>query len=209
MNLIKIKYASLAAGFLLAGSTVLPIVQVLYAQAPPPVPADGSQTAKKQTAEPRQVSITSAIARVSEADLKASGINYDLVPAKPSSQKMYRFYATGTRASHFFQKLSAQKVVTEAPTVTTVDDVTATVSISTPLPQGKVTAQQLTVIPHINADNSVTLRLYSVFEDSMGRSELSTTRTIKNRDTIAILMPNFIAQPGGEYRIYFVTPTIK
>ena len=262
MKLIKIKFAALSAGLLLAGASVPPLVHALDAQTPSAAQATVTQTivlqhivpvdllkslhwdqtanlpagvtkiqalpaqnalavtatpagfakvgeiVKQLDIEPRQVKIVSAFAYASDADLKASGIKFDQVPVNEPSQKMYRFYATGSRVAQFLQTLTKQRAVTEED-ITTTNNVTATISRSDAAPSRKARVQQFTVTPHINGDDTITLGLHWGFSDGTVNRGISTTRTVRNGDTMVIVIPPAASQAAGENTLFFVTPTVK
>jgi len=156
---------------------------------------------------PRQVQIKFATAYAAEADLKASGINLDLVPAPDLGRAAFLRYATGKDAAAFLQTLMSQGAVPQAPVITTTNNVAATITQSTALPSQVVLSETFAVTPRVNSDNSVTLDLHHAFQEGTVKREIKTLRTVKSGDTMIIVMPP-AASAAGKSFLLFATPTI-
>lgn len=162
--------------------------------------------------EPRQVLIQTAFANVTEADLAASGVNFSLVPLdKPraGSAPVLVRYASSNPAAKLLQTLTKQSVVNQAPDITTTNNVSAFVNLSTKLPSGQTESTEVSVTPRINTDNSVALALRLALSNDTVKCEVSTLRTIKNGDTVVLIMPPAGVQVAGLNLVLFVTSTFK
>jgi len=267
MRIIKLKVAALAAGLVLGGVALPPLVKVLASPVPPTEPA--AQAARTQilllqhtvagqvlrfmhwdhsanlpggvtqikslpaqnalavTAtpaglakvqeivkaldiEPRQVLIKFALAHPSDADLKASGIKFELALLDgPSLKPVFVKYATGNPVVQFFQTLTKQGVVRLAPDITTTDDVKAIINFSNSFPAQEAESLTFSVMPHVNGDASVTLTLHLIISSGTVTHEINIIRPVKNGDTLVIVMPPVASQSGGKNLLVFVTPTVK
>lgn len=88
-------------------------------------------------------------------------------------------------------------------------DAAASYTLSETPPTQEAEALVFAATPHINGDNSVAIALSPVFSISGVRHEVNTLRTVKNGDTMVIVMPPIASQPDGKDLLLFVTPTIK
>ncbi len=158
------------------------------------------QIVKLVDIEPRQVQITFAMAHASETDLNASGIDFDLVPLMPPSQKMYQVYASGDLAAKLLQTLTAQRAVTLTQFLNTANNVHSSL---------RADSVELAVTPRVNSDNTVTLALSSAFTVVTVKHPFNTLRTVKNGDTFVIGLHYADPQTGEENSLLFVTPTLK
>lgn len=162
--------------------------------------------------EPRQVLIQTAFANVTEADLEASRVNFSLAPLdKPQAGSVPVFvrYANGDPAARLLQTLTKRSAVNQAPDITTTNNSSAFVNFSTTLPSGQAKSTEISASPRINSDKSVTLALRLVLSDGSIKREISTLRTIKNGDTMVLVMPPTAAHVEGLNLVLFVTPTVK
>ena len=160
--------------------------------------------------EPRQVQTKYALAPVSDADLKASGIELESASQtepglKPSSVTS----GAGNLATRFLEALTKRGTVTQGPVITTTDNIAASVNMSSTLPAQEVELLTFAVTPHISGDNSVTLTLHQVFTVNKIRHEINTLRTVKSGDTMVIVMSPAASQADRKSLLLFVTPTIK
>ena len=155
---------------------------------------------------PRPVQIKFALASLSETELKASGLDFNFVPLTASDlHQGFVRYTGGPLAVRLLQTLVNKQAITEAPGITTNNNVTASVAssvISLPL-----FSQQITVTPRINADDSLTLNLHAAFSEGSGKREVSTLRTIKSGETLLLIMPP--TSKSDQNLLLFVTPTLK
>lgn len=187
----------------------VPAQNALAVTATPAGQAKVQEIIKRLDIEPRQVLIKSGFARVSDAQLKASGINFTVAPTNKTSLKpTLAFYTSSPPAIQLLQTQAKPGTVIQAPDITTTNDVTASIQISTTLPSGKE-LQQLTVTPHINSDGTITLVLHPVFAEGDVKHEVIATRTIKNGNTEVIAMPLVAPEAAGENMLFFVIPTVK
>ena len=129
-------------------------------------------------------------------------------------------YATGNIVAQLFQTLTRTRgKVVQAPLITTTNNVPASIQITTQIPffttgvvsnggvaGGTTTSQQanflplqtgLTIVPRINADDSVTMNLQPVISDTTGQASvngipptiqqtLTTLRTVRSGDTMVL-----------------------
>lgn len=162
--------------------------------------------------EPRQVLIQTAYADVSEADLEASGIKFDWVPQdqpEADSVPVLVRYASGDLVARLLQTLIKQSAVNQLPDITTANNNSASVDISTTLPVGQTKSTKFSVTPRINSDNSITLALRLALSDGPVKREISTLRTIKNGDTVVVVIPPGASPGNGKSILLSVTPTLK
>ena len=159
---------------------------------------------------PRQVQVKFALANATDADLKASGLAFESAPLPslldvpmPDTK-----YAVGNRAALFLQTLTKQGAVAEAPVFTTSNNVAASLRLTTPAQSQVVSSRTFAVTPRVNSDDSVTLALHPVFLDGAVRREIKTLHTVKNGDTLLIVMRPNARIVGGKSLLLFVTPTI-
>jgi len=164
---------------------------------------------------PRQVQIKFATADATDADMKAAGINFDLVllgDPKPGAvpAPVFVMYGTGDTAggsvAGFQQTLAKRGAVTEGPAITTSNNVNATFKTTTTVGPQRVLSATFDVTPRINSDDSVILDLHPVFQTGTVKREIKTLRTVKSGDTLVIVMPPTAA--AGKSLLLFVTPTI-
>ena len=176
-------------------------------------------------AGPPLIQIEVDFASVSTADLDKSGIAFDRVPynapsTSPGQTGSFLRYVTGAFAAQFLQTLRhTPGKVTQAPLITTSNELPATIQVFTQVPDraaGFLPVQNgLTVTPRINTDDSITL---SVAPQTVGvagdspASELPQTmlRTIRSGDVMAVDGLPF--KPGksvsGQQLLIFITPVI-
>lgn len=201
-DIVKMMHWDVASN-LPAGVTqivAVPLQNALLVTATPAGLAKAQQIIKIADIAPRQVQITFALAHASEADLKASGIDFDLVPLMPPSQKMYQVFASGNPVAKFLQSLTIQRAVTLTLLLNTANNVHSSLSADT---------TELTVTPRINSDNTITLALSSALTVGGAKHPFSTLRTIKNGETFVIGLHGAGLQAGEENSLLFVTPTFK
>ena len=188
----------------------LPAQNALAVTATPAGFAKVQAIVKQLDVYPRQVKIVAAMAHVSNADLKASGIKFEVAPlTEPASNPAIIVYASGPQAVRLLQTLNTKGTVTQIGDITTTSDVQADLKISTTLPGGATISQQMDVTPHVNSDGSITLAMHPRFVDRILTHEASTTRTIKSGDTMVIVMSFAASQSDEANEMYFVTPTVK
>ena len=156
---------------------------------------------------PRQVGIKFATADATEADLKASGISFDLVPALDLGRAALLRYSTSENVAAFLQTLTKRGAITQAPVITTTNNVAATITLSTTLSSQAVLSETFAVTPRVNSNDSVTLDLHLVLLNGTAKREMKTLRTVKSGDTMVIVMPP-IGSAAGKSFLLFVTPTI-
>ncbi len=162
--------------------------------------------------EPRQVLIQTAYADVSEADLEASGIKFEWVPQdQPGAGAVPVFvrYASGEPAARLLQTLTKQPAVLQPSKITTTNNNLALAEFSTTPPSGQTKSTGLSVTPRLNSDSSTTLALRLTLAEGSVKREISTLRTIGNRDTIVIVLPPAVSSENSKNILLFVTPTLK
>ncbi len=162
--------------------------------------------------EPRQVLIQTAYAHVTGGDLRASGIRLDFVPPGQSQAGVvlaYYQFASGSPAARLLQALTKRGAVDQQPELTTTNNVSAKISMSTTFSATKTQSTELDVVPRINSDVSVTLALHAITLNGTVKREISTLRTIKNGDTIVLVVPPAASSASGNNLLLFVTPTVK
>lgn len=187
-----------------------PATNSLSVVATPAGLAEVRQLIKILDVEPRRVQIKFVSARATNADLKASGIIFESAPLPslltvpmPDTR-----YATGNEVALFLQTLTKQGAVTQAPILTTSNNVDASISLTTMAHSQVVSSVTLAVTPRVNSDDSVTLVLHPVLLDGTAKHEIKTTRTVKSGDTMVIIVPPSAPSAGGKNLLLFVTPTI-
>ena len=156
---------------------------------------------------PRQVGIKFATADAAEADLKASGIRFDLVPTLDLGRAALLRYSTSENVAAFLQTLTKRGAITQAPVITTTNNVAATITLSTTLSSQAVLSETFAVTPRVNSNDSVTLDLHLVLLNGTAKREMKTLRTVKSGDTMVIVMPP-IGSAAGKSFLLFVTPAI-
>ncbi|MGI4790714.1 MAG: sigma-70 family RNA polymerase sigma factor [Janthinobacterium lividum] len=188
----------------------LPAQNAIAVTATPAGLAKVQEIIRRLDVEPRQVLIQSGFARVSDAQLKAAGINFADDPRNETRLKpTFVCYTSSVPAVQLLQAQTQPRTVIQAPDITTINNITATVQISETTPLGKEIVQKLTVTPLINSDGTVTLVLHPVLTEGDVKHEVAATRTIKNGSTEIISMPLVAPEAVGENMLFFVTPTIK
>lgn len=182
----------------------VPLQNALLVTATPAGLAQVRQSVKSADVEPRQVQIKVVCANLSEADLKASGLELDLAPLPAPDLKQGFIRSTaGPLAARFLQTLTSKKAVTIEPIITSSNNVGASLRLSaTDLPS---VSQQISVTPRINSDNSIILALSAAFSEGATKQAVSTLRTLKSGETL-ILPP---ASAGEKNLLLFVTSTLK
>ena len=188
----------------------LPTQNALAVMATPAGIAKVRELLKTLDIEPRQVQIALFLVSASDADLKASGVEFKLAPLnEPGLKPAFVIYATGIPTARLLQTLTKQGHATQGTVLTTSNDVAASYTLSETPPTQEAEALVFAATPHINGDNSVAIALSPVFSISGVRHEVNTLRTVKNGDTMVIVMPPIASQPDGKDLLLFVTPTIK
>ena len=157
---------------------------------------------------PRQVQIKFALANATESDLKASGLTFEFapVPSLLTSPMPDTEYAAGNGAALFLQTLTKQGAVTQAPVITTSNNVSASLTLTPPGPQAS--SATFAATPRVNSDDSVTLDLHPVFQEGTTKREIKTLRTVRSGDTMVLVMRPDARTVGGKTLLLFVTPTI-
>ncbi len=158
----------------------------------------------------RQVQIKMALAHVTNADLKASGVVLESAPL-PSLLTLPMpdtKYAAGNGVALLLQTLTKQGAVTQTPVLTTTNTVAASITLSTTFPSQAVASETFAVTPRVNSDDSVTLVLHPVFQQGAAKREIKTLRTVHNGDTMVLVMPPSTPTASGDNLLLFVTPTI-
>ncbi len=188
--------------------TPLPAKNALSVVATPAGLAKVQEIIKALDIEPRQVQIKSAYASASDADLKASGIELGSAyetGLKPSSIA----YGAKNHVTQLLEALTQRGAVTPGPVITTTDNAAASISVSSILHAQGVQFLTFAATPHINGDDSVTLTLHTIFAVNEVRNETDSFYTLKNSDTVLIIMPPKASQVDRKDLLLFVTPTIK
>ena len=171
---------------------------------------------------PIPVQIKFALANATAADLDATGINFDLVPypglefapkpgtdpAGSATPPTVLRYATGKDVALFIQTLAKRGAVVQEPTISTSNNVNASITLSTPSPPPGPTSTTLAVTPRVNSDNSVTLALDSSFLEGTRQQRIKTLRTVKSGDAMVLSMPSSTTHWSSKNLLLFVTPTI-
>ena len=177
----------------------------LLVQATPEGLARAREIVKRADIAPRRVQIKFALARATDASLKASGLIFASEPVSSniSAPMSDTRYAAGSGVAAFLQTLTKQGAVAQTPVVTTTDNVPAILTLST-TPGTASTAFAAT--PRINADDSVTLVLHPVLADGAARREIRATRRVKSGDTLVLVFPG--AEGKSANLLLFAAPTI-
>lgn len=157
---------------------------------------------------PRQVQTKMALAYVTDAELEASGVVFESAPLPSflTTPVTNAKYAAGSGVALLLQTLTKQDAITQAPVITTTDNVAAITTMSTTLPSQAVLSETFAVTPRINSDGSVTLNLHLVLLDGTAKREIKTLRTVKNGDTLIVVMPP--TATANKSLLLFVMPTI-
>lgn len=205
--------------------SALPATNSLSVVATPSGFAKVRQLVKILDVAQRQVQIKFALANATAADLKASGIRFDVIPYPGllSLPEANLGYASGIPAVvQFLQTLRTQGTVLQSPTVITTNNVDAALSVSgQPVPAlPAVESFTFAATPRVNSDDTVTLALHpqAVLRvagktspdgtPATALQDLRTLRTVRSGDTLVItnLFPG--AAGAGSQLLLFVTPTI-
>jgi type II secretory pathway component GspD/PulD (secretin) len=187
-----------------------PATNSLSVVATPAGLAQVRQIIKMMDIAPRQVQIKMALAHVTDADLKASGVVFESAPL-PSLLTLPMpdtKYAAGSAVALLLQTVTKRGAVTQAPVITTTNNVAASIAQSTTLPSQAVLSETFAVTPRINSDDSVTLALHLVLLDGTAKREIKTLRTVQNRDTLVLAMLSSDPAKGRGSLLLFATPTI-
>lgn len=172
----------------------------------------------------RQVQIKFALTRAAAADLKASGIRFDVIPypGLPSLPESNLGYASGIPAVvQFLQTLRMQGAVFQSPTVITTNNVDASLSLSGQPVPALPTVESFTfaATPRVNSDGTVTLALHPQAAlrvagktnpdgtPATALQDLRTLRTVRSGDTL-VIANLFPGAAGDRQLLLFVTPTI-
>ena len=187
----------------------LPAQNALSVVATPAGLAKVREIVKILDIEPRQVQIKYAYAPASDADLKASGIDFQDAPqTEPGLKPLSVTSGAGDRASRFLEALTQRGTVTQGPVVTTTSDVQASISMSSTAPAQEVEFLTFAATPRINGDNSVTLTLHPIFTINNVRHEINIFRTVKSGETMVIVIPTAAPRTADKNLLLFVTPTV-
>lgn len=183
-----------------------PLQNALLVTGSPAGLATVRQMVKLLDIEQRQVEIKFVYANLSEADLEASRLEPDLSPlSAPDMKQGFIKGTSGPTAARFLQTLTNKKAVTAAPIITTTENVKAILALSaTGLPAA---SQQISVIPRVNSDSSITLALSAEFSEGVAKQAVNMLRTMKSGVTLVLVVPP--ASVGGKNLLLFVTPTVK
>lgn len=184
----------------------VPTQNALLVTATPAGLAQVREIARLLDIVPRPVQIKFALASLSETDLKASGLGFSFVPLTASDlHQGFVRYTGGPLADRLLQTLVNKQAVTEVADITTNNNVAASAALSvTSLP---LISQQISVIPRINADDSLTLNLHAAFSQGAKKREVSTITTLKSGELLVLVMPP--ATTGEQNLLLFVTPIRK
>lgn len=186
--------------------SALPATNSLSIVATPAGLARVQQIVKIMDIAQRRVQIKFALANATAADLDASGINFDLVPYPDLGPAAFLKYMTGKDVTSFLQTLTRRGAVTQSPVITTSNNISASLTLTTPGPQEA--SATFAVTPRINSDDSVTLALHPVFQEGTAKREIKTLRTVKSSETMVIVMPPITSAVRGKNLLLFVTPTV-
>lgn len=167
---------------------------------------------------PRQVKIRFVLARATPADLQASGLHgFTLIPATvgtpgSAAPTSYLGMASGATATHLLTILTQRRAILQAPTITTTNNVDASISISGASSGAGGETFQFAAAPRVNSNHTVTLRLHPSLSRRVGGTtlvtqEMRTLRTVPTGETI-VLMNVFSQAAGDKNLLLFVTPTV-
>ena len=171
---------------------------------------------------PRQVKIEFALAVLTDAQLKSSGIRFDpaAIPAPAHPKATPTGYAPAAATAAFLRKMHTRGVPVQSMTMTTTSNVdgSATFTGGTALPQ--LEGVTFAATPRVGDDGAVTLLLHP---QALGHAasnaprsgtavatleEARLMRTVQAGQTV-VLTPLFadMAQPNKRF-VLFVTPTV-
>ena len=204
--------------------TSLPISNSLLVQATPTGLVEVQELVKLLDIAPRPVQIRMALARATEADLKASGIDFALM-SYPAAPRAWTGYATGKDVARFAEVLQRRGAVVQSSGVFTFSNKEANLSLSggqaiPALPNVKTFSFAAT--PRVNSDDTLTLALRPKMSwRAVGKAnppgllarnqswDLQTLRTLRSGDTLVItnLFPGATGVKGTQL-LLFVTPTL-
>ena len=204
--------------------TSLPISSSLLVQATPAGLVEVQELVKLLDIAPRPVQIRMALARATEADLKASGIDFVLFPY-PAAPRTRAGYATGKDVARFAEALQRRGAIVQSSGVFTFNNKEANLSLSggqaiPALPN--VETFSFAATPRVNSDDTLTLALRPKMSwRAAGKTaplgllarnqswDLETLRTLRSGDTLVIsnLFPGATGVKGDQL-LLFVTPTL-
>lgn len=204
--------------------TSLPVSSSLLVQATPAGLAEVRELVKLLDIAPRPVQIRMALARVTEADLKASGIDFALF-SFPAAPRTRTGYAAGKDVARFAEALQRRGAVVQSSGIFTFNNKEANLSLSggQPIPAlPNVETFSFAVTPRVNSDDTLTLALCPKMSwRAVGKAnppgllarnqswDLETLRTLRSGDTL-VITNLFVGATGvkGDQLLLFVTPTL-
>lgn len=164
---------------------------------------------------PHRVKIKFVLARATTADLQASGLHsITMIPttseaARSTAPTTYLGMASGGTAVQLLTILARHKAVLQSPTITTTNNVDASISISGASYVSGVQTFRFAATPRVNSDNSITLKLHPSLSrrGSPVTQEIQTLRTFQNGETV-VLINVFPLSLGSKNLLLFVTPMV-
>lgn len=171
---------------------------------------------------PRRVKMAFALAGLTDAQIKASGIDFDLIPVpgvKGIPPKIIK-YASGKKVTTFLRTLQTRRVCPPASVLTTTTNTDAKLLLSRYPLLPNVKGVVLEANPRLGEDGTITLALSPLVvwhvpgkANPDGTPQLATEglrgdRTVRNGETMVYV--NLFAGSAGPNKrlLLFVTPTV-
>lgn len=171
---------------------------------------------------PQQVRMEFALAALTDAQVKASGINFDRisVPGVTGIPPKTMKYASGKKVTAFLRTLQARKICPPASTLTTTANVDAKLILPGYFHLPNIKTLVLEATPRVGENGDVTLALSPLAAwsvpgklDADGTPALATEglqgdRTVRNGETLVYV--NLFAGSAGPNKrlLLFATPTV-
>ena len=171
---------------------------------------------------PRQVKIEYALAGLTDADVKASGIPFDIIPVPDAAGKVQSEmkYAAGTKVTAFLRTLQARKLCPASSTVTTTSNVDTSLQLSSfPSSLPNLEALKFALTPRVGDNGADTLALHpfatwrvpgKLNADSTPATStegLRSERTVRDGETLVFINLFAGAAGTGKQLTLFVRPT--
>lgn len=202
--------------------TALPTTNALSIVATPDGFAQVKEIVALADIAPRQVKMEFALAALTDAQLKAFGIRFDLIPVpgiKGLPPKTIK-YASGKKVTAFLRTLQARKMCPPASALTTTTNTDAKLLLSRYPLLPNVRGVVLEATPRLGEDGAITLALSPLVvwhvpgkANPDGTPQLATEglrgdRTVRNGETMVYV--NLFAGSAGPNKrlLLFVTPTV-
>ena len=160
--------------------------------------------------EAKLVTVKVAIYTVPAEKLKSLGIDFSLERLNTEGKGALIGVAAGEVARKLEAELAKDaKGMVNAPIITTMNNTRAAITVSTTLPGDGVTSAELSVVPRVNGDGTITLSCDVKFENlTPGMDpQLNAVRTRRRvMPGEAVVLAGF--QSDGRSRLIFLTATV-